>query len=998
MMIYEPIRRTLSALLMTSMLTSSLTPAFAIDSDDEDEDSAVVAARKQPVTSQAQTAATNKKFYVFGPLFRSPPHTPSWASLFDALCADDICALKAVSRATRHAHRNWVRNIKSGNMRNQGRGRMFMEGLFSNPKQSARYQTLIIDGQEEKGEFPKTVRAYEDGQWLSADLHYNYQPSSLAEDLIRTLTLDNLTLGEMTVRDLPSLRALLQGASEKTVLHVTLMDILSDPQIQDLIQHPLNLRNLSSLNVRVETPACALNLLNHLKSALNIGDLEDTRGRPSIDLFVNRALTPFETLISTDHDNSDAETDEATSGKRGGHPDVSPDVLGYVNEAVQDFNAFQTSWLKRNQENIQGEDLYGALLKDLPLIRLTSLSDFMNRSAETDDYSPLYPHRLAILKEFFQWGDAADSRAESLEVAACLQPSTLLSLLPYARKVIKEGHFEGLRELSNFIEDLAPYPASERPAVVERIFNEETKKLSLNAKMSALYCLKLFPLGQHEEATQILFQLGSFIMDSDDENSDNEDTLHVETFDNPNDDLELESELNKIPQGHRLDVLRSAVTYLTEGLVKRTTNHEFEDVLSSLINVFGSFSSAEERQELDGFLRERLPLLDSSIAVPDYLRVVALVPSNLRARIPQEVFDVFGTNPQLHHEYREQLTNILVAQADNPLFIVDLKKLMTPSVLDLDPVDQTHLIPLGQVLVLISTLDDDAQNQADIVQKAAAFYDPERKPLAYEHMKMFVSLEGHSDCGASGLLRLLNALKFYTFSERQEIVGDLPNWLHDNREIVALVRALAYMPHKRRMALLPVIRSIVIRLADEKRKPFPASTQDGVIREEMEPTVNNIWDMTRIVSEFQGTSENDRCSPAEFRRQDIPASYFDILGQLAWLHESDMYSSASFLSVMKRTFSLRGIFDGIEKNLSSYSFEDQLKIAGAFVNVSAYKPDSILFRLFNPSELGSDTQYAVEIAEELASVLKEKPEELTLNDLIPLWNQVREKVRDQHQS
>lgn len=991
MMIYEPIRRTLSALLVTSMLTSSLTPAFAIDSDDEDEDPSVVAARKQPVTSETQSAATEEPLRALAlkPLFNPPSHTPSWASLFDALSAKDICAFKAVSRATRDAHRNWVQKIKSGHMRDQGRGRVFIKDLLSAPHLSARFQSLIIDGQEERGEFPKTVRVYEDGQWISAELHYNYQPPSLTEGLIGTLTLQNLTLGAMTVRDLPALRALVACTSENTILHVTLMDILSDTQIQDLSNRPLNLRKLSSLNLRVETPTDALTLLNHLKSTLNIGDLEDTRSRPSIDLFVNRALAPFETLVLPDHDNSNGETRE----KRQGLSDVSPDVLDYVNEAVQDFNAFHTSWCKRNPENILGEDTYGAFLENLPLIRLTSLSDFINGTAETDDYFPLYPHRLAILKEFFQWGDNIDNRAESLEAAACLQPSTLLSLLPYARKVIKEGHIEGLIELCNFIEDLASYPVSERSSLVDRIFNEKTQKLSVNAKMSALYCLKLFPLDQHEEAAQLLFQLGSFIMDSDDEGSDDEgsddeDTLHVETFDNPNDDLELELELRKSPQGHRLDVLRLAVPYLTEGLVKRSTNNELDDALSSLINVFGNRSSAEERQELDSFLRESLPLLGSSIAVSDYLRVIALVPHNLRAQIPQKVFDVFGSNPAHHNEHRELFVQILVAQAENPSFVDDLKKIMTPNVLASDSIRT-------QFLVLISA-PDDAQNQADIVQKAARFYDPERKPLTYEHMKMFITTEDPSDCGASGLLRLLNALKSYTFTERQEIVGDLPTWLQDNREIVALVIALADMPHERRMALLSVIRSIIERLADEKSKPFPRIEIGGSVIEEVLPGSNNIWDMKDIVSQFQGQPEKNHLTPSE--SQVIPSEYLDVLSQFAVLEPlaSCSWATNEYRLTQKRTIRLRALFQSVRESLSSYQLDDQLEIARAFVGVPGL--EGFYFDFLSPRQLESDTPYAVQIAKEFASLLRGSQENLTLNDLIPLWNQVREKVRSQHQS
>lgn len=618
------IRRSLSSLLITSILSSSLSPAFAtlINHDDDN-----------PEPQNLQTITPTA-----GSIFTLESINPFWDSLYSLLSPATRDTLGQVSKLTHEAQKRFDKNQML---------RITLEGIYQSPNLTKRFGRIVVEEKVKKVSL------------IDPDLIYTIGD---AKCKIGTFPEEKFDFSKVhyldaTLTNFGILRDLLTNAPKSATLHVSLHDTIDGnalTKIKDLFpfddmksesggaavkkQNSPLLRKLNSLRIITSDAATAISFLEWWSSHLRIGDQGVFDARPHLQIFINQITRDFKFSGQV---SSRLDWDI----KFAGAPDprkVAAEIsrseqeqLGNFETDFKDFSTFLSTY--HTQEN--DADVLGSILRKESLLKVLSHTDILEgvsidstRPEEISDLPYLwYPnskHNLPFVKQFYEGQSIFEKRKEIIHRFGFVQPTTLVNCIALVSSEFSE--FENAFR-ANLLYSLTLFPTFNREAAVQAV--KKNAALGEKVIIPVLSYLIHFKAVDYNSILELLSGLFPKTASSD-ENSAAVATSTVVQEESPLEKLFGHLRMNnrviqEIPGPQRFGALKYAVAFLEESADLAAIN---DAQVAAVLRAFGSLPNDAARDQLCDFLRINLPTL-KDIDIYQYIEVASAIPGDQRAEL-----------------------------------------------------------------------------------------------------------------------------------------------------------------------------------------------------------------------------------------------------------------------------------------------------------------------------------------------------------------------------
>jgi len=645
----ERIRRSLSYLLITSILSSSLSPAFAtlINHDDDN-----------PEPQKPQTI-TPKAAGGLDPLFNLQVNHPIWNSLYGFLSPAERDTLGQVSKLTQEAQKRFDKNqiLRTSNL------------VFKNLSHVAkRFGRLVLDEVadtyfplpiEDFGVRQKEISDPDFGH--NRDYHYLggghgvFDPSpGEGFDISKLKYLD------LRIDSFDTLKDLLTNSHKNTTLHVSLNDSIDDDdltKIRDLFpfqytdskpgasavkkQYSPLLNKLNSLRVATDSAATAISFLERWSSHLRIGDKDNMDARPHLQIFINQITRNFKFSGEVPEDiQRDVEVGRIADPRKVA-AQISKSEQERLEDLQKDFDEFSV-FLQPYYDQENASDILGNTLNKQSLLKVLSRADLFEGVVfgSIPDGALLsggHIHGSSNLPFIMQYVEGASDFKKRKEIfldLSLVQPTTLVENIALISSNLER--FCDRIEASTLLRRMIHFPRFNRVPAVQAVMKNAT--LNETELELMLKCLGHFSHVDYDPIVELL----SGLLPKTASPAENVAPAATAPAVQAESDLEKflkllrnsNAVIQKLPATQRFGALKYTVTFLTEKAGEK--NFSMGDLTDQEVRIFlrafGSMSSDAARDELCDFLRVNLPLFQGKDAQA-FIAISGALPAHERAEL-----------------------------------------------------------------------------------------------------------------------------------------------------------------------------------------------------------------------------------------------------------------------------------------------------------------------------------------------------------------------------
>lgn len=641
------IRRSLSYLLVTSMLSSSLSPAFAtfINNDDDNPEPQ----NTQTITAEAST----------DPLFTLKVDHPFWDAMYSVLSPAQRDTLGQVSKHTHEAKKRFDKTymLRTSTLMFRNRGNHLAK----------RFGGLVLDEVADTY-FPLPIEGYGVRQeWLSDPdfgLNRDYYYLGGGDGTFYPLPGEGFDISRLNYLDLridsfDTLKDLLTNSHKNTTLHVSLNDSIDDDdltKIRDLFpfqytvpkycgtavkkQNSPLLNKLNSLRVATNGAATAISFIEWWSAHLRVGDKGNTAARPHLQIFINQITRNFKFSGEVPENiQRDVEVGRIADPRKVA-AEISKSKQERLEDLQKDFDKFSV-FLSPFHAQDNARDILGNTLKKQSLLKVLSRADLFEGVvfASVPDGALLsggHIHGSSNLPFIMQYVEGASDFKKRKEIfldLSLVQPTTLVENIALISS--KFERFCDRIEASTLLRRMIHFPRFNRVPAVQAVMKNAT--LNETEIDLVLECLGHF---SHVDYDAIVALLSGLLPKtaSPAENAGaaaNVPGVQAES------DLEkflkllrnCNAVIRKLPGTQRFGALKYTVAFLTEEAKKKNLPMyvETHSKVRIFLRAFGSMPSDAARDEFCEFLRVNLPLKNKDARA--FIAISGALPANQRAEL-----------------------------------------------------------------------------------------------------------------------------------------------------------------------------------------------------------------------------------------------------------------------------------------------------------------------------------------------------------------------------